>query len=82
MNWLQRHDHELSGALTPEVASFVLHALRGLERENVFDAPGVISGVLRQMRMADSEAIRGAACGAERFLEAAFARKSRHRTEA
>jgi hypothetical protein len=76
VNWVQQHD---VNELTPEVASFVLYALRGLERENVFDAPGVIAGVLGQMRTADSEAVRTAACGAERLLKAAFARKSLHR---
>ncbi len=64
---------EMLRQLSPEVGRFVLLALRSLEQENVFDAPGVISGVLRQMRMADSDVIRSATARAERLLKATFA---------
>ena len=65
---------ELVRHLPPEVARFVLQALRGLEQENVFDAPGVISGILRQMRIADSDLIRSAAGRTETILKKTFAR--------
>lgn len=77
MNWFRHHD-ELKQSLTPEVAGFVLQALDSLEAENVFDAPGIISGVLRRMRVAESAAIRCAAPRTETFLKAAFARKCLH----
>ncbi|HLN64246.1 MAG TPA: hypothetical protein VK464_22220 [Symbiobacteriaceae bacterium] len=64
---------EMLRQFSPEVGRFVLLALRSLEQENVFDAPGVISGVLRQMRMADSDVIRSATARAERLLKATFA---------
>lgn len=73
MNWTRRQD-ELRQHLSPEVARFVLQALRLMEQENVFDAPGVISGVLRQMRVADSDVIRGAAIRTEKLLKTGFAR--------
>jgi hypothetical protein len=81
MGWLHRH-HEVLGRLSPEVARFVWQALLLLEQENVFDAPGVISGVLRRMRTADSDAIRGAAIPTERLLKAAFAPRAKHRAGA
>lgn len=65
---------EMMKQLPPEVARFVLHAMRGLEQENVFDAPGVISGILRQMRVADSDLIRRHAVKTESLLKKTFAR--------
>lgn len=66
--------HEVVRQLSPEVSRFVLLALYSLEKENVFDAPGVIGGVLNQMRVADSDVIRGATRRTERVLTNAFAR--------
>lgn len=60
--------------LSAEVAAFVILALRSLEEENVFDAPGVIDGVVRRMRLADSDAIRAASTRTERLLKVNFAR--------
>jgi hypothetical protein len=65
--------------LSPEVAGFVLLALRSLEEENVFDAPGVISAVVRRMRGADSDVIRNATGRTERLLKTTFARGCMHR---
>ncbi|HEY3367127.1 MAG TPA: hypothetical protein VGK74_18895 [Symbiobacteriaceae bacterium] len=65
---------ELKQHLPAEVARFVIQAFRGLEQENVFDAPGVIGGILRQMRVADSDLIRGHAGRTELLLKKAFAR--------
>lgn len=65
---------ELMKHLPPEVARFVLQAMRGLEQDNVFDAPGVIGGILRQMRVADSDLIRGHATRTETLLKRTFAR--------
>ena len=59
--------------LSPEAARFVRQVLARLEAENVFDAPGVISSVLSQMRAADSDAIRSAVARTERVLKQAFA---------
>jgi len=70
MNWLEEALQELS----PEVARFVQQALARLEGDNVFDAPGVISGVIRQMRGSDSHVVRAAAPRAERLLKAGLAR--------
>jgi hypothetical protein len=70
MNWMRQD--QLNQHLSPEVVRFVMLALRKLEQENVFDAPGVISGVLRQMRVADSDVIRNATGRAERLLARAF----------
>lgn len=67
MNWLLKKA-TLAQQLSPDVAGFVLQALRSLEQENVFDAPGVISGVIRQMRAADSAVIRSATGRTERLL--------------
>lgn len=75
MSWNHRQD-EVMQQLSPEVGRFVRQALRSLERENVFDAPGVISGVLRQMRVADSDVIRGAAPRAEALLKNTLLRGS------
>lgn len=72
MSWVQRQAlvmHQLS----PEVRRFVLQTLRSLEEENVFDAPGVISGVLQRMRLSDSHAVRSAVTRTERVLKVAFA---------
>lgn len=77
MSWI-RHDEWLQ-QLSPEVGRFVLVALRSLEQENVFDAPGVISGVLRQMRGADSALIRGATGRTERLLKITFLRGCQQR---
>lgn len=73
MNWLRQKD-ELARHLAPEVARFVLLALRHLEQENVFDAPSIISGVVRQMRVADSDVIRRASGRTERLLKSTLAR--------
>lgn len=71
MNWKERQDFVVEH-LTPEVAQFVRGVLDRLEQENVFDAPGVIGGVLRQMRTAESEAIRGAVERTETLLKKVF----------
>jgi len=73
MNWIRRKD-ELIQQLSPEVARFVLQALVRLEQENIFDAPGMISGVVRQMRTANSDVVRGAVNRTERVLKSTFAR--------
>lgn len=73
MNWV-RQKRELVQQLSPDVARFVLLALMHLEQENVFDAPGIVSGVLRQMRIADSDVIRGATGRTERLLKSTLAR--------
>lgn len=73
MDWLRKKD-ELARQLAPDVACFVLRALKALEQENVFDAPGVISGVLRQMRVADSAVVRGAVGRTERVLKSTLVR--------
>lgn len=70
MNWLEETFRELS----PEVTRFVQQALVRLEGENVFDAPGVISGIIRQMRGSDSTVIRAAAPRTERLLKVGLAR--------
>lgn len=72
MNWVRRRDEVLK-ELSPEVSGFVLQVLGRLEQENVFDAPGVISGVLRQMRIAESDVIRSAAARTESVLKRTFA---------
>lgn len=69
MNWIRWHD-ALARELSPEISSYVLKVLGRLEQENVFDAPGVISGVLRQMRIADSDVIRAAVSRTESVLKA------------
>ncbi|HYF91889.1 MAG TPA: hypothetical protein VD969_06560 [Symbiobacteriaceae bacterium] len=73
MNWYLKK-YELAQQLSPDVARFVLQALRSLEQENIFDAPGIISGVLRLMRVSDSDVIRGASGRTERLLKSTFAR--------
>ncbi|HYF75980.1 MAG TPA: hypothetical protein VD973_02520 [Symbiobacteriaceae bacterium] len=78
MNWLLKKG-ELAQQLSPDVACFVLRALRNLEQENVFDAPGIISGVLRQMRIADSDVVRAATARTERLLKSTFAQGAVHR---
>jgi len=78
MNWIRRQD-ELARELSPDVARFVLEVLTTLEKENVFDAPGVISGVLCQMRVAESPLVRSATGRTERVLKSAFARRCMHR---
>lgn len=72
VNW-QNAQAELLRQLSPEVGRFVLLALQRLEAENVFDAPGVIHGVVRAMRVADSDVIRQAAPHAGELLKRAFA---------
>ncbi len=72
MNW-QTTEEEWIRQLSPEIGRFVYLTLCRLERENVFDAPGVIYGVLRAMRIADSDAIRRAAPHTERLLMQALA---------
>lgn len=66
--------HDVIRQLSPEVSRFVLLALHSLEKQNVFDAPSVIGGVLHQMRVADSDVIRSATGRAERVLKNAMAR--------
>ena len=73
MNWLWRQE-ETFGEFSPEVVRFVQQALTRLEGENVCDAPGVISGVIRQMRGSNSQLIRAEAPRTERLLQASFAR--------
>ncbi len=81
MSWILRQGR-LMQQLAPEVRRFVVLALYRLERENVFDAPGVISGVLRQMRTAQSARIRQAAGRTEMLLKEAFMSHTPHRLEA
>lgn len=76
MRWSEQQ-RCIATQLSPEVALFVSEALAGLERENVFDAPGVISGVLRRMRMADSELIQNAVARTEGLLKETFAPRTR-----
>lgn len=71
MNW-QRRQSLVAQQLAPEVASFVLEALHRLEQENVFDAPGVIGGVLGSMRIAESDLVRNSVQRAEHLLKSAF----------
>ncbi len=73
MNWRRRQEEAIR-ELSPEVGRFVRMVLVDLEHENIFDAPGVISGVLWKMRVADSDVIRGAVSRTERVLKTAFAR--------
>ncbi|HWI53400.1 MAG TPA: hypothetical protein VNT01_14760 [Symbiobacteriaceae bacterium] len=73
MNWIFKK-YELAQQLSPDVAGFVLQALKSLEQENVFDAPGIISGVLRQMRIAESDVIRSATGRTERLLKTTLVR--------
>jgi hypothetical protein len=75
MNWELRQGTVVQ-ELSPEVARFVLQELKRLEQENVFDAPGVISGVLRQMSAADSQVIRGSVSRTEILLKSTFSRGS------
>jgi hypothetical protein len=72
----------LIGHLSPEVGRFVLQGLRQLEQENVFDAPGVISGIINKMRSAESALIRSAAARTESLLRQAFAQYYRTRVSA
>lgn len=65
----------LIGHLSPEVGRFVLQGLRQLEQENVFDAPGVIAGIVCKMRSADSALIRSAAVRTEFLLRQTFAQQ-------
>lgn len=65
----------LIGHLSPEVGRFVLQGLRQLERENVFDAPSVICGIVSMMRNAESALIRSAAGRAESALRQTFAQQ-------
>lgn len=65
----------LIGHLSPEVGRFVLQGLRQLEQENVFDAPGVINGIVSKMRSAESALIRSAAAQIESLLRQAFAQQ-------
>lgn len=81
MEWSRRQE-ELVRQLPPEVAMFVRQVLRSLEQENVFDAPGVISGVLRRMRIADSNVIREAASRTEMLLKQVFGQGWIHRVGA
>lgn len=71
MNWIAQQEY-LVRHLSPEVVRFVCVALVQLERENIFDAPGVIGGVIQQMRLAESPAVRAAAEEAESLLKRAF----------
>jgi hypothetical protein len=69
-----RRQDEVMQQLPPVVARFVGHVFKRLEQENVFDAPGVISGVLRHMRVSDSDLIRHSAAHTELVLKQTFAR--------
>lgn len=71
MNWETRQE-ELLGQLPPAVRHFVRMTLARLEQENVFDAPGVIHGVLQAMRVADADVIRRAVPETEWLLHRAF----------
>lgn len=71
MSWKEQQEF-LAQHLSPEVAGFVREALVGVERENVVDAPGVISGVLYRMQAAELESVRRAAAGTEALLKKAF----------
>ncbi|MGE5673371.1 MAG: hypothetical protein ACM3XM_05740 [Mycobacterium leprae] len=66
---------ELLACLSPVVARYVRQALRHMEQQNVFDAPGVIGGVVAQMRVAESDVIRSAADRTEYLLRLAFGRR-------
>jgi hypothetical protein len=70
MSWTDRQ--EVLEQLPPEVAHFVVEALRSIEQENVCDAPGVISGVLHRMQRADSPTLRYAIPLTESLLRRAF----------
>lgn len=72
MNWQARQE-ELLSQLAPEVRRFIWLTLARLERENVFDAPGVIRGVVQAMRVADSDVIRRAVPQTEGVLRRLFA---------
>lgn len=80
MNWNQNQE-EFLRELSPEVGRFVSRVLRHLEHENVFDAPSVISAVLREMRIADSDVIRGATGRAERLLVSRFVQQGLRRVD-
>lgn len=68
MSWQLRREVALR-LFEPEVSRFMAGALQRLERENVVDAPGVIHGVLRLMRLSDSSAVRSAVPRAEQILK-------------
>ncbi len=70
------------GHLSPEVGRFVLQGLRQLEQENVFDAPGVIAGIVTRMRNAESGLIRSAADRTESLLRSAFTQQYSNRVGA
>lgn len=57
MHWNEIVLHQLPS----DVACFVDAALRQIEATGICDAPGVISGVLMQMRNAESPLVRAAA---------------------
>lgn len=71
MSWKEQQEF-LAQHLSPEVVGFVREALVGMERENVVDAPSVISGVLTRMRVAELESVRRAAARTEELLKKAF----------
>lgn len=71
MNWTESQE-SLRRELAPEVGCFVNQVLRQLEQENVFDAPSVISMVVQQMRVADSDVVRAAVTQAEQLLKITF----------
>lgn len=71
MSWVHRQA-QVMHQLSPEVRRFVLATLRTLEEENVFDAPGVINGVLHRMQLSDSHVVRSAVSRTECVLKAAF----------
>jgi len=57
MHW----NDKVLNQLPSDVARFVAASLQRIEASGICDAPGVISGVLLQMRNADSGLVRAAA---------------------
>lgn len=68
--------------LPPEVSGFLAGVLHQLEAEDVCDAPSVISGVLIEMRRAESAAVRDAVGRTERLLASAFSHRGLQRVSA
>lgn len=61
--------------LPPDVALFVDNTLRRMEAAGICDAPGVVSGVLSQMRSAESGLVRAAAPLVEVLMISALSRR-------
>lgn len=81
MIW-SRANEVLSGHLPPEVSGFLAHVLHQLEADDVCDAPSVISGVLAQMRRAESVAVQNAVGRTEKLLASAFSHRGLQRVSA